>query len=111
VFFPKNLYCSQDFLEVKCLFANGVFSHGIYHILKGLQYMLGKKIKELREIKGLSCSELARRTMHSVATIHGIETGRNKNPSFRVICDISDALNVSLKDLKNAMERTEQAHC
>lgn len=62
--------------------------------------MLGQKIKELRQEQGLSCAELARRAKHSVSTIHGIETGENANPGFKIICDISDVLDVSVDMLK-----------
>lgn len=63
--------------------------------------MLGSKIKELRQSKGLSCSELARRSGHSVSSIHGIETGANKNPRFKIICDVCKVLEISTDDLKN----------
>jgi len=62
--------------------------------------MLGEKIRELRKKRGLSGAELAMRVKCSVSTLHGIETGENANPSFRVICDISDALNISVDELK-----------
>jgi len=63
--------------------------------------MLGEKIKEIRQKQGLSGAELARRVKCSVSTLHGIETGENANPSFRVICGISNALNISVDELKN----------
>lgn len=62
--------------------------------------MLGQKIKKLRIQKGLSCSEFARRAGHSVSTIHGIETGANLNPRFKIMCDIADVLNISLDYLR-----------
>lgn len=62
--------------------------------------MLGQKIKELRQLQNLSCAELARRAGHAVSSIHGIETGANKNPCFRIICDISDVLGISTEVLK-----------
>lgn len=66
--------------------------------------MLGQKIKTIREQKGLSCSELSRRAGHSVSTIHGIETGANANPSFRVICNIADVLDISIEVLKKELK-------
>jgi len=62
--------------------------------------MLGEKIRELRQNKGYSCSELARRSGHPVSSIHGIETGANKNPRFKIICDICDVLEISTDSLK-----------
>lgn len=62
--------------------------------------MLGEKIKELREIKGYSCSELARRAGHPVSSIHGIETGTNKNPRFKIICDLCKVLEISSDSLR-----------
>lgn len=63
--------------------------------------MLGRKIKELREKQSLSCAELARRAGYAVSTIHGIENGRNKHPSFKAICDIADILGVNIEVFKN----------
>ena len=62
--------------------------------------MLGERIKELRKIRHISCSELARLSGHPVSTIHSIETGANKNPRFKIICDICKVLEISTEDLK-----------
>lgn len=67
--------------------------------------MLGSKIKGLRKAKGLSCSKLARLAGHSVSSIHGIETGANKNPRFEIIFDISDVLGISADDSKREFQR------
>ena len=61
---------------------------------------LGNLIKSIRLQRGLSMSQLARLTGHSVSTIHGIESGANLNPRFKIICDISDELNICLDDFK-----------
>lgn len=66
--------------------------------------MLGEKIKELRQIRGYSCSELARKSNHPVSSIHAIENGGNKNPRFEIICDIADVLNISLDELKKSVK-------
>ena len=66
--------------------------------------MLGEKIKELRQNKGYSCSELARRSGHPVSSIHGLETGANKNPRFKIICDICKVLEISTDSLKKFMK-------
>jgi transcriptional regulator with XRE-family HTH domain len=36
---------------------------------------------------------------HAVSTIHGIENGDNKNPSFKMIGDIAKVLGLSLDEL------------
>ncbi|MDR1754373.1 MAG: helix-turn-helix domain-containing protein [Eubacterium sp.] len=62
--------------------------------------MIGDKIRQLRTEKCMSLAELARRASRTVSTIHGIESGKNKNPSFRMICDIADVFNVSIEFFK-----------
>lgn len=47
--------------------------------------MLGQKIADVREKRGLSIYRLAALCGHPVSSIHGIERGANKNPSFRMI--------------------------
>ena len=66
--------------------------------------MLGSFIKEHRKKLGLSCSELARRSGHPVSSIHGIETGENKNPRFRIIIDIANVLEISLEEMQKAFD-------
>ena len=62
-------------------------------------YMISGIIRINRAAKGLSESELARRSGHAVSTIHGIENGDNKNPGFKLIGDIAKVLNISLDEL------------
>lgn len=61
--------------------------------------MLNDKIREIRIKSGMSQSELARKSGHAVSTIHGIESGDNKNPSFKMVGDISMVLGLSLDEL------------
>ncbi|CAB1247688.1 XRE family transcriptional regulator [Ruminococcaceae bacterium BL-6] len=61
--------------------------------------MLSDKIRGARIIQGMSQSQLARRSGHAVSTIHGIENGDNKNPSFKTICDIAKVLEIPLNEL------------
>ncbi|WP_283606959.1 helix-turn-helix domain-containing protein [Faecalispora anaeroviscerum] len=61
--------------------------------------MISDKIREVRQKKGLSQSELARRSGHAVSTIHGIENGDNRSPSFRLVCDIAKVLSIPLDEL------------
>lgn len=67
--------------------------------------MLSDKLREVRQKGGLSQSELARRSGHAVSTIHGIDNGDNRNPSFRTICDIAKVLNIPLDELYQDMRR------
>ncbi len=69
--------------------------------------MLGQYITKCRTMQGLSCAELARRCGHPVSTIHHIETGTIRNPRFEVVIDISEALQVSLDDMKKAFKERE----
>ncbi|MBE6834292.1 MAG: helix-turn-helix transcriptional regulator [[Clostridium] sporosphaeroides] len=57
------------------------------------------RFTKVRQKKGLSQSELARRSGHAVSTIHGIENGDNQNPSFRTVCDIAKVLDIPLDEL------------
>lgn len=66
--------------------------------------MLGEYIKECRNKLNWSCAELARQCGHPVSSIHGIESGANQNPRFQIIIDLSNALQVSLEDMKKAFE-------
>lgn len=69
--------------------------------------MFGKFIRKSREALGLSCSELARRSGHPVSSIHGIETGANKNPRFRIIIDLCRVLNISIQNMQEAFEKAD----
>lgn len=69
--------------------------------------MFGDFIRKSREALGLSCSELARRSGHPVSSIHGIETGANKNPRFRIIIDLGRVLNISIEDMQTAFEEAD----
>ncbi len=69
--------------------------------------MFGEFIRKSREALGLSCSELARQAGHPVSSIHGIETGANKNPRFRIIIDLSRVLNISIEDMRTAFEEAD----
>jgi transcriptional regulator with XRE-family HTH domain len=56
-------------------------------------------VQELRQDKGISMNELARRAGVSPGTVHSIETGKNEDPSIRVLFGIAKALEVSLDTL------------
>ena len=61
--------------------------------------MLAKKIRELRNKKGLSQEKLARLADVSYNTIVKIESGESKNPTIQTMAGIARALEVSLDSL------------
>lgn len=68
--------------------------------------MIGDKIKQLREERGLSQRALARKSEISQATISAIESS-TKAPSTITIMSIAKALNVSLSDIVDESAKTE----
>jgi transcriptional regulator with XRE-family HTH domain len=62
---------------------------------------LGKKIREIREARGLTREDIVRMTRLTVSTLYKIETGRMKRPSFELISEIAKALNISMDELTN----------
>ncbi len=61
--------------------------------------MLKDKIREERTKKHMSLSEVARQSGHAVSTLHGIENGYNKSPSFKTICDVANVIGIPLDEL------------
>ena len=53
---------------------------------------------------------VARRSGHSVSTVHGIETGDNKNPSFATICNIARVLCIPLETLDESESRVNKKY-
>jgi len=62
---------------------------------------LGQKIRKLRKELGLSQDELARKADIPYTTLTKIEIGVIKNPSFKAVSKIAEALDVNLDDLTN----------
>jgi len=60
--------------------------------------MLAKRIRELRNKRGISQEKLARLADVSYNTIVKIEAGESKNPTFQTMVGIAKALGVSLDD-------------
>ncbi len=60
--------------------------------------LLGKRIKELRKIKGLTQEELAEKIDIETNSLSGIESGRHF-PSLPTLEKIASHLNVELKSL------------
>lgn len=63
--------------------------------------MLAKRIRELRNKKGLSQEKLARLADVSYNTVVKIESGESRNPTFQTMVGIAKALDVSLDQLAN----------
>lgn len=61
--------------------------------------MLAKKIRELRNKKGLSQEKLARLADVSYNTIVKIESGESKNPTIQTMAGIAKALGTSLDEI------------
>ena len=64
------------------------------------QHKLGKRIKALREMKGISQKELASMCVFEKSNMSRLEAGRT-NPTVVTLLKISDALSVDLPDLVN----------
>ena len=63
---------------------------------KSLFLKIGKKIQEIRESKNLTQDDLsAKANLHNIGRL---ETG-NTNPTIRTLYKVSQALNVTIKDL------------
>ena len=61
--------------------------------------MFAKRIRELRNKKGLSQEKLARLANVSYNTIVKIESGESKHPTIQTMAGIAKALGVSLDEL------------
>lgn len=61
--------------------------------------MLAKRIRELRNKKGLSQEKLARLADVSFTTIVKIESGESKKPTIQTMAGIAKALGISLDEL------------
>lgn len=70
-----------------------------------MNYILGIRLKELREYRNLSRYRLAKLSGVNESTLQMIENSDNPNPTFRVMCKIADALEVSLDDLRKESEQ------
>lgn len=57
-------------------------------------------IKRLREEKGISRYRLSRMSGVRESTLQNIENSVDPNPTFKVLCKVADALEVSLDDLR-----------
>lgn len=58
------------------------------------------RLKEVRENRGLSRYQLAKLSGVNDSTLQMIENNENPNPTFKIMCKIADALEVSLDELR-----------
>lgn len=61
--------------------------------------MIGKNLKKIRLVRGLSLSELAEKASISKSYLSNIERNLNENPSIQVLEKISKALQVDIQTL------------
>ena len=62
--------------------------------------MLKFRLKQIRESVGISRYRLSKLSGVNESTIQMIENSENPNPTFKVMCKIADALEVSLDELR-----------
>lgn len=60
--------------------------------------MLGKRVKEIRELKGFGLNELARIANISASYLSSIENNKRDNPSMDILKAIASALNTTIED-------------
>ena len=61
--------------------------------------MFGKRLKELREERGLSLSELAARSGVAKSYLSNIERDKMTNPSLEILTKIAGVLDITPQDL------------
>lgn len=59
------------------------------------------KVKEMRESRGISRYRLSKMSGVNTSTLQMIENSENPNPTFKVMCKIADALEVSLDEFRD----------
>lgn len=68
-----------------------------------LQKRFGEHLIKIRESKGLTASEVARRCFMERSHMSRLEKG-GRNPSLHLLKKLSDALEISLGDLMNGFQ-------
>lgn len=64
------------------------------------RYIMGQKIKEVRELSGITMEELAERSGFGTSTIRNIESGRF-SANIDVLCNIVEAMDAHLEVMKD----------
>src|SRR5690625_47470 len=72
-----------------------------YEVESRSKDLIGEKIKQLREEKKMSISELAERASVAKSYLSSIERNIQSNPSIQFIEKLSDVLEVSVHELIN----------
>jgi transcriptional regulator with XRE-family HTH domain len=67
-----------------------------------------KRLREIRELKGLSREELAERSGLSRGAVRDYEQG-HREPSLRSACQLADALGVKVDEMRNGREDAADA--
>lgn len=57
-------------------------------------------LKEVRELKGISRYKLSKLSGVKESTLQNIENSNDPNPTFKVMCKIADALDITLDELR-----------
>ncbi|KYG92427.1 hypothetical protein A0U40_03615 [[Bacillus] sp. KCTC 13219] len=62
--------------------------------------MLGFRLREVREKKGISRNQLSKLAGVNESTLQMIENEKNPNPTYKTMCKVVDALKVKLDDFR-----------
>jgi len=70
--------------------------------------LIGEKIRELRQKRNLTQTELSLKTGIKKTTVFHLEAGTIANPGFKTICDISDFFGISTDELKKVFQESQK---
>lgn len=57
-------------------------------------------LKRIRELRGISRYKLSKMSGVKESTLQNIENSEDPNPTFKTLCKIADALEITLEDLR-----------
>ncbi len=60
-------------------------------------------LKEIRKQKNISRYQLSKLSGVKESTLQSIENSKDPNPTYKVMCRIADALNISLDELRRKL--------
>ena len=69
---------------------------------------MGDVLRRLREAKGLTQTELAKRAKITDEYVSMLESGAKRNPSFEVLKRLAKALGISVGELLVLVEKSEE---
>ena len=67
-----------------------------------MEKTFGEILKARREAASLSQSQLAGKSGVPVGTIRNLEQGHRADPRWSTVCDLADALGISVADFREA---------